>query len=144
MKQSTLLFAPSRLLLGLIVAGLGLLSACSYTSGYKNDPAPACSTVPAAVSYKANVLPIFQSNCYRCHRATEYQSKANFALNMEDFSQVAQWSNPATGLNGVSYMVGNIRHDPGFIAMPYDGVGNLDACQIAIIKAWVDAGAPNN
>ena len=61
---------------------------------------------------------------------------------MESFASISQWTTPA--VNGVSYMVGSISHTPGFITMPYDGVGNLDACQIATIKAWVNAGAPNN
>lgn len=62
---------------------------------------------------------------------------------MDDFSQVHYYALPTNGINGVPYLVGNIRHDAGFPAMPQGGA-KLDDCKIALIKAWVDAGAPNN
>lgn len=62
---------------------------------------------------------------------------------MDDFKQVHYYAQPTNGVNGVAYLVGNIRHDAGFNAMPQGG-GKLTDCQIAIIKAWVDAGAPSN
>ncbi|MDJ0363636.1 hypothetical protein QMK33_00610 [Hymenobacter sp. H14-R3] len=132
---------------GLLVAmaGLALATGCSYTNGY-TEPVT-CTTVPATVSYKLDVLPIFKAECFRCHDAAHYQLPApqgsSGAMNMESFSSISTWTSPKTGINGVSYMVGCIRHDAGFIAMPYDG-GKLDACEIATIKAWVDAGAQNN
>ena len=103
--------------------------------------------MPATVSYQVDVLPIFQEDCFRCHDAAHYQLPApagsSGAMNMESFSSISKWTSSKTGINNVSYLVGCIRHDPGFIAMPYDG-GKLEVCEIAIIKAWVDAGAPNN
>jgi hypothetical protein len=39
--------------------------------------------------------------------------------------------------------VGAITHAPGFTPMPQGGA-KLPACEIAKIKAWVDAGSPNN
>jgi len=39
--------------------------------------------------------------------------------------------------------VGCIRHDSGFTFMPFQS-GKLSPCDIALIKAWVDAGALNN
>ncbi|GAB3639264.1 hypothetical protein GCM10027422_48550 [Hymenobacter arcticus] len=127
------------------MAGLALATGCSYTNGY-TEPVT-CTTVPATVSYKLDVSPIFKDDCYRCHDAAHYMlpapNGASGAMNMESFSSVSSWTSSRTGINNVSYMVGCIRHDAGFIAMPYDG-GKLDACEIAIIKAWVDAGAQNN
>ncbi len=38
----------------------------------------------------------------------------------------------------------SIQQLPGYNKMPFDGKDGPDACQIAIIKAWVNAGAPNN
>jgi len=73
------------------------------------------------------------------------QTLALGAFNMEDFNDLKYWSTPANGMNGQSWLIGNMRHDPGLQAhVPYDGVGGPDACEIALIKAWVDAGTPNN
>lgn len=140
MKPFTLL--PNRWGLGVILSAWALLGACSYT--HEAIPEPACPSVPTAISYKTHVLPILKQDCYRCHDAQHYQNLALGALNMENFSEVKYWSTPANGQNGQSWMIGNLLHQPGFKPMPYDGVGGPDACQIALIKAWVDAGAPNN
>ena len=118
----------------------GLLGACSYTNGYET---PTPCNLPTTVSYQTHVLPILTQNCYSCHGAKTYQLSTAGTFNMEDFTQVQFYSNPANGRNNVSYMVGNIRHDAGFVAMPYSG-GKLSDCDIATIKAWVDAGALNN
>ncbi|MVN76802.1 hypothetical protein GO988_10755 [Hymenobacter sp. HMF4947] len=92
------------------------------------------------MSYQLDVLPILTQNCRNaCHNPISLQG--NF--NMDDFSQVHYYALPTNGINGVPYMVGNIRHDPGFPAMPQVGA-KLNDCQIAVIKAWVDAGALNN
>lgn len=140
MKPATLL--PTRWGLGLAVATLGLLGACSYTQ--EVPPTVTCASLPVTLSYQTDVLPILKQNCYRCHNAQNYKSLALSALNMEDFNDLKSWSTPANGINGESYLIGNVSHSPGFKPMPYDGVGNLDACQIAVLKAWVNAGTPNN
>lgn len=44
-------------------------------------------------------------------------------------------------LNGKLY--GSIAHTTGFAAMPQSG-NKLSDCQIAQVKKWIDAGAPQN
>jgi len=127
-------------ILALFGALTSVLAACSYTNSYE-PPAP-CN-LPTTVSYQVHVLPILTKNCYSCHSAQNYKSLTSNTFNMEDFTQVKYYANPANGINNVSYMVGNIRHDPGFVAMPNNG-GKISDCEIATIKAWVDAGAPSN
>jgi hypothetical protein len=131
-------------ILGVAVAFAGLLSACSYT---RIEP-QGCPTTYKGVSYEKDVVPIFRTNCYRCHDAAHYQlpsssGGAGSAMNMESFSSVSTWTSSATGKGGVSYMVGCISHNEGFTAMPFDG-GKLTPCEIALIKTWVDEGAQNN
>ena len=129
-----------RTVAAVLALGLGgYLSACSYKNGYEPTP---CN-MPLTVSYKTDVLPILTNNCYRCHNAANYVLKTQGYFNMESFTQMQFYCNPVNGKGGVSPMVGNIRHDAGFNNMPYDG-GKLSDCDIAIIKAWVDAGALNN
>jgi hypothetical protein len=129
---------------GLLASGLALLAACSYTK--ERIPEPTCTSLPAVVSYQQDVLPILKARCYRCHSAANYNNPSPNgsagALNMESFAALKTWTQP-TG-NGVSYIVGSIRQLPGYNPMPFDGKDGPDACQIATIKAWVDAGAPAN
>ena len=130
-------------LIGLFLTALaGSLAACSYTNGYQ---APSPCGLPSKVSYQTDVLPILQQNCFRCHDATHYKGAppagTNGTLNMEDFKQLSLYA--TTGVKGTSYLIGVTRHDAGFIPMPYDG-GQLTECQIATLKAWVEAGAANN
>ena len=119
---------------------ISCLSACSYTNSA--DTVTPCN-LPLTVSYQANVLPILQQQCYRCHSADKYKVLTSSTLNMEDFASLKYYATPANGRNNVSYLVGNIRHDDGFVKMPYDG-GKLSDCEIATIQAWVDAGALSN
>lgn len=123
---------------------MALLGACSYTQ--ESIPEPTCASVPISVSYKLDVLPILKDDCYRCHSEANYNNPSpngsNGALNMESFAALKTWAQPIGG--GESYIVGAIRHLPGYNAMPYDGQAGPDACETAIIKAWVTAGAPNN
>lgn len=119
---------------------LCLLSACSYTNGYE---APAPCNLPKTVTYQLDVLPILKANCYSCHSANEYQVSSSGTLNMEKFSDLKAYTEVASGRGDVSALLGNIRHDPGFNAMPQGG-GKLSECEIAVIKAWIDEGAPQN
>jgi hypothetical protein len=123
-----------------MLAFISSLSACSYTNSADN---PTPCNLPTTVSYQLDVLPILKQQCYRCHSADKYKVLSSSTLNMEDFSSLYYYATPANGRNNVSYLVGNIRHDSGFIPMPYDG-GKLSDCEIATIKAWVDAGALSN
>jgi hypothetical protein len=127
-----------------MLSSLALLGACTYTR--ESIPEPACTSISAVVSYKTDVLPILEAKCYRCHSAANYNAASpngsGGALNMESFAALKTWTQPTGG--GPSYLVGSMRQLPGYNAMPYDGKDGPDACQIATIKAWVDAGAPNN
>lgn len=92
-----------------------------------------CSVDPATVKYSTTVSNIMTSNgCTGCHG--NVAPAAGFNL---------------TNYNGVKAAVsanklyGAINHEPGFIPMPQGG-GKINSCDIKRIKAWIDAGAPNN
>ncbi len=61
-------------------------------------------------------------------------------------------ANPLSGFtltdyNGVkakeSRLYGALNHAPGYFPMPQNG-GKISSCDLEKIKAWLDAGAPNN
>lgn len=89
--------------------------------------------VTTDMSFATHIKPILQSNCYSCH------SNANFAVSgvkLEDHADVKAHADDGD-------LMGTITHAAGFPAMPQGG-SKLSNCNISKIRAWVDAGAPNN
>jgi hypothetical protein len=89
-----------------------------------------CDTVN--MKYSVNVVPILSANCYSCHA----NGIVNAGVTLDSYANVIQQVP-----NG--FIIGAITHAPGFVPMPY-GLPQLSPCDIAIIKAWIDEGAPNN
>lgn len=118
------------LLLGGAVALLVLVSGCSYSHG--SEPSPCVDTTPA--TYAAVISPIFDANCRQCHGSTVYQTLGGG----NDYSTYQGIKNQSASL-----IMGCIRHDANFDPMP-KGLPQLSTCDIARIKAWIDAGQPNN
>lgn len=87
------------------------------------------------VSYLSNIAPILNNSCLSCHGASVYQD-AGGGVNLSSYDAVK-----APALDGRLY--GSVSHNTDFVAMPL-GLSQLPNCQIKQIKAWVDAGAPNN
>lgn len=95
------------------------------------DPdAGGCNT--SNVTYSGKVRPLLQSSCVGCHSG----SAPGGGINLSTHAGVA-----AVAANGRLY--GAINHQSGFVAMPLGGQ-KLSTCNISQIKAWIDAGAPNN
>lgn len=89
-----------------------------------------CNT--SNVTFSASVKPILQTYCNGCHAGSS-------PLGNVDYNTYSGVKVSAT--NGE--LLGSIQHASGYSAMPQNA-NKLSACNIATIKAWVDAGAPNN
>ncbi|WP_157593183.1 hypothetical protein [Rufibacter tibetensis] len=85
-----------------------------------------------AVTYSSTVSSIISSNCLSCHSS----SLAQGGVALDTHTRVK-----AVADNGK--LMGVITHAAGFKPMPLGGA-KLSDCNIAKIKKWVDAGAPNN
>lgn len=89
-----------------------------------------CTT--ANVTYAATVQNIFKANgCLNCHGVA-----ASGNVSLQTYAGVK-----AAAANGKLY--GAIAHSPGYAPMPQGGA-KLSDCNISQIKAWIDAGTPNN
>lgn len=117
-----------RLFLFLLV----LLSSCAYDKAEEIAPAPKDCSTPAVVTYGQSVSPILDRNCRSCHNAAQLTA----GVNLDDFTTLKRYVD-----NGI--FMGNIKHLPGYKAMPYGGT-KLSDCDIALLQKWVDAGAPQN
>lgn len=119
-----------------IVGGVALsicffISACTYHSKEVQYPGNSCDTT--AVTYTGSIVPLFTQNCYKCHSGS--------AVNGNGVKLDVYASAKAYALFGS--MLQMVNHQPGFVAMPKDAP-KLSDCNIAKIRIWIEAGAPNN
>ena len=126
---------------GIGLATLALAACCNYTHG--PDPVPAsgggtgtaanpCND-PAPPTYAAVVSPILDARCRGCHGAA-FQTRGG-GTDLSTYQALTRL--PA------NVLLGTIRHEAGFSAMPKGGA-KLSDCDIARIQGWVDAGRLNN
>jgi cytochrome c5 len=86
------------------------------------------------VTYSGFVKTTMESFCYVCHSTTAGPSNGGVIL--EGYNNIKVYVD-----NGK--LLGAIKHESGFSAMPQGG-SKLSDCTIKKIEAWVDSGAPNN
>ncbi|MDB4107770.1 hypothetical protein N9595_04835, partial [Bacteroidia bacterium] len=95
----------------------------------KNNECSDCDSVD--VKYSKQVSSILGTSCVTCHNATS----ASAGVKLHDYASVKNYVD-----NGK--LNGSINHLTGYKSMPPTGM--LDACNLAIIKKWIDEGAQNN
>ena len=133
MRKNVLFYSTFLLIL------IGIFTACSKTSEDKlaattpvNTPVTTCDTV--GMKYSSNIVPILQANCYSCHG--NGSTGGSGGISLDGYANLKKWAD-----NG--YLVGNITHASGYVAMPLGG-GKLSDCDINKIIAWIHQGEPNN
>lgn len=106
---------------------------------------PGIAAVQDTVSFSANVLPIFEQRCAKCHGAVDDSGevRAEASLNLLNYDRVMAGSEFGTvieaGSAENSYLLEMIVEGD----MPEEG-DPVPADEIAVIRAWIEAGAPNN
>lgn len=91
-----------------------------------------CDTT-GVMSYASRIKPILQNNCNGCHGGTA-QSGAGIIL--------SDYNNVKTSVDNGT-LLGSIEQLSGYSAMPKGG-NKMSNCNIAVIRKWIAAGAPNN
>jgi hypothetical protein len=86
----------------------------------------------ANVTYTNSIAPLLESKCSRCH-STSIATSGIITDTYESLKSLADDGK----LWGVT------SHAPGFKPMPQDAA-KLTDCDLAKIKHWINAGAPNN
>jgi len=109
-------------------------------------PAPAAAQAgpdPASAAfYTQRVLPILQTNCYRCHAGMNHRG----GLSMETRASLLKGGQDGTvvvpGHADQSLLVKLIRHEgPANDPMPMPPKSKLSDAEIATITQWIQAGA---
>ena len=120
---------------------------CAVLVGYlaltkPGDEAPEAAPAPpqgAEASFSADVLPIFEARCQRCHGT----GRADAGLNLATHADVMAGSDygpvVVPGSAGTSRLVDVLLSGE----MPLGG-RPLDDYKIQTISDWIDAGAPGN
>ncbi|HOW24555.1 MAG TPA: hypothetical protein PK711_02705 [Bacteroidales bacterium] len=100
--------------------------------GAKNNSCSQTECDTINITYALTVRPILQNSCLGCHSG----AAPSGGIRLETHSDVLAVVN-----NGK--LLGTIRHEQGYSAMPKNGA-KLDACYITQIEKWIKNGAPNN
>jgi hypothetical protein len=102
-------------------------TACYYDNEKDLYGDGSCDTT--AISYTTDIRPVLDANCVSCHAPGGEQEGAPL-VTYENVKQYADTRDIVDRTNGTGSL------------MPPSG--KMSNCNIAIIEAWVNAGAPNN
>jgi len=122
--------SPLALILSFFVLSV-LAGGCYYDVEEELYP-PIIGCDTANVTFSLDVEPVLSSNCYVCHSAGAAQG----GVVLDDYTSVKGFADSGS-------LLGAVRHDAGYSAMPQGG-SKLSTCTIAAIEKWVSDGAPNN
>jgi len=135
----------------ILVAGAVLVSVASLgASGARGSSgAPVVAAVLGApqdsVSFADDILPIFRQRCAECHGAEDENGevRTEVSLNLLNYERVMMGSEFGTvieaGDPANSFLLDMITDG----TMPETG-DPVPEDEIALIRAWIEAGAPNN
>ena len=115
--------------LAILLILAAFIQGCYYDKQFL-DPSTSCDT--AIVTYSGSVSPVLTAFCTGCHSG----ANAPLGINLDSYTGVKlQVSN--------GKLLGVVTHSSGFSPMPKNG-NKLSDCNIAKIRKWMTAGAPNN
>ena len=123
-----------RIILVLFVASVICpgMSGCYYDKASELYPEGACDTT--SVTWSKTIQPIMQQQCayVGCHVG----SNPSGGINLGSYAGVREQA-----ANGA--LLGSVEHQSSYQPMPR-GSTKLPDCQIAMLRIWVTAGAPQN
>lgn len=109
------------------------LIATWINEGARNTTNCSAACDSSLFTYSGKVKPILQTHCLGCHSGA---AASGGYVPLDTYDGVKEQA-----LFGALY--NTISHAPGASAMPQNGA-KISDCKIAIIRKWIEAGAPNN
>ena len=119
-------------------AGVALLTGATLLRAQPEAPT---QSAPQTVDFARDIEPIFKQHCYECHGPTK--ARGHLRLHSPDLIRTGGDSGPiiATGKSDDSLLIHRVLGLGGDDRMPKDG-DPLPASAIALLRAWIDQGAP--
>jgi len=108
---------------------IAFLQSCYYDKAFIDENS-ICDT--AIVTYSSSVNPILTAYCTGCHSG----ANAPLGIMLDNYTGVKAEVT-------ANKLLAVITHAPGVSPMPKNG-NKLNDCNIAKIRIWIAAGAPNN
>jgi mono/diheme cytochrome c family protein len=121
----------------IIISLLAILAGCYYDNEEELYPSQSDDCDTTNVIYSGTIFPIINSNCIGCHSGSAPQGN----VLLEDYPTISAAAAIPAGTYGSLY--GAISHASGNSPMPKNGA-QLSDCKIKQVKAWIDAGRPDN
>lgn len=100
--------------------------------GAKNNSCEATSCDSVNVTYSGAIKTLIANKCQGCHSG----AAPTGGIDLSTYNGVKAKVNDGR-------LWGAVNHMPGFSPMPKNGA-KLSTCELAQIRKWMDAGAPNN
>jgi hypothetical protein len=100
--------------------------------GAKNNSCVNASCDTTNIAYSTSITSIISDNCQGCHSGSSAASGYDFST----YAGIQAKINDGK-------LWGAVNHVSGYSPMPKNGT-KLSTCELAKIKKWIDAGAPNN
>ena len=93
--------------------------------------------------FEQRVRPLLIKHCYRCHSENSGRMRGGLRLDTKEGLLRGGQSGPSIVPHDseVSVLISAIEYDDAFLQMPPNG--KLDPAEIAILRAWVEMGAPD-
>ena len=107
-----------------------------------------CAEKQVPASYSADVKPIVDKYCIRCHVEGGEGSKAS-GFSMATYDTLMEGTKfgpvvkPGDSFSSAMVMLAEGRVDPS-ISMPHDDGAAPTQAELDVVKAWIDQGAKNN
>jgi len=108
------------------------LSSCYYDNEEYLYPDNGSNCDTTGVQYSTDIAPLMASTCNACHSAVSPSGN----IVTSDYNGIK------TAIAGGLFWKA-VNHEQGATPMPLNG-NKLATCELARIKAWIDAGAPQN
>jgi len=113
------------------------LIACTYDKAEEVKPAIFNG------SYKTDIQPIIEANCYSCHSSTATDPKRPGYAFFDDFDELKRYAlKPSTVNAELTTLQARLRQVE-FPGMPFEK-DPLPESEIQLIESWINGGAPNN
>ncbi|NBB30417.1 hypothetical protein [Cellulophaga sp. BC115SP] len=108
------------------------VSLYSCTNQHQVEPNICVANQSKEISFKTDIIPILQKNCWSCHNAVNHSG----GLVLETYQQVSEDAKSGELYDAI------VPFNSNPTRMPKGGI--LSECEVATIKKWIDNKMPNN